>query len=530
MKINFSQHFQQLVDKYGDNEALVNVERNRRYSYKELHCLTNKIANVISQTLGLDAGDKFLNILDNDNMSLLHVMTIFKGRATGVFTNFRDGLSEHRWQVEFAKPKVVFIENSLLDSHYAMLEEQGVTVVCMDEPSEKWKQKLNDGLFYFWDLVDAASDESPNIELDDREHLVVIRFTGGTTGKGKPATYTLDNWLAIRESFYSMPDHAWDSQSRMLHLAPVSHASGLLVLPPFYKGACSVTLNEPDLVRYCQTIEKEKVTHSMLVPTILYRLLELIDTGRYDLSSLKTMFYGAAPMTAEKLKLLQEKIGNIFIQMYASTEHPAIAISLSKKDHQINNADDEKRLASIGQVLPGTEVMLMDEQGKPVVDGEIGELWLRSLATIQGYYLNPEKTADEFIDGFWKSGDMARKDERGFYYVVDRKKDMIISGGFNIYSNEVEASINSHESVLMSAVVGVPHAEWGEAVHAEVILREGKSLSDKELIDHVKEHLSRLKAPKTLKFVDQLPLSSVGKILRRKVREKYWVENDKNIG
>jgi len=532
MRINFSTHFQALSDQHGAREALVNTERNRRYTYKELHLLTNKIANMIRETLLLGVGDHFVTILDNDNMSLLHLPTIFKGAATGAFTNYRDSLEEHTWQVNYASPKVAFIETSLLESHYEMLRELGVTVVCMDPVPESFSKESREGLYYFWDLLENISDQNPNIEFDDREHTVLIRFTGGTTGKGKAAAYCFDNWLGVRDSFYALPDNAWSCDTRMLHIAPISHGSALLWLPGFYAGACNVTLNEPDLVRYCRTIEQERITNSMLVPTILYRLLELPEAQQSDFSSLKNMFYGAAPMSPAKLEQLHTKFGNIFIQVYASTEHVGIALSLSKAAHRINKPEDATRLAAAGQPTSGVEVVIMDDKGSPVTvgeDKEVGEIWLRSRSTIKGYYKNPEKTAEEFVDDYWKSGDMGYMDPQGFIYIVDRKKDMIISGGFNIYATEVEAVINGHDAILMSAVVGIPHEEWGEAVHAEVMLREGMLLEEQELIDFVKNKLGRYKAPKSVSIVAQLPTSAVGKVLRRSVRDKYWKGSARQI-
>ena len=172
----------------------------------------------------------------------------------------------------------------------------------------------------------------------------------------------------------------------------------------------------------------------------------------------------------------------------------------------------------------------MGDDGQPVAPGETGEIWLRSRAIALGYFGSPEQTASEFHDGFWQSGDLGRVDKQGFVYIVDRKKDMIISGGFNIYANEVEAVINSHEAVLMSAVVGIPHEEWGEAVHAEVMLKEGASVDPEALIQHARNALGGYKTPKTIDIVAELPVSAVGKVLRRKVREKYWSDQVKKVG
>jgi acyl-CoA synthetase (AMP-forming)/AMP-acid ligase II len=267
----------------------------------------------------------------------------------------------------------------------------------------------------------------------------------------------------------------------------------------------------------------------MMVPTLLYRLLELPDAHSSDLSTLQNMFYGAAPMSPSKLKKLQAQFGNIFIQVYGSTEHFCLALSLSKADHCVD-ARTESRLASAGRITAGVEVVVMDDEGKPIPKGQLGEFWLRSRGTCLGYLDSPEKTAEEFSRGYWKSGDLGYIDEQGFAFIVDRKKDMIISGGFNVYATEVEAVINSHEAILMSAVVGVPHEEWGEAVHAEVMLRQGRTLDHNELIAWVKNSLASYKTPKTITVVDQLPMSAVGKMLRKDVRHKYWQNTERQVG
>lgn len=525
MKINYSNHTQVLADRFGDAEALVNVERGRRYTFLQFHHLTNRVANMMKDRLALQRGDHYVCILKNDSLSLLHFPTIFKGAATCAYCNYRDSPAEHIRQVECIAPKVAFVENDLLNSHYPMLRERGITVVCMDPVDEP-----REGLLYFWDLVDAASERNPDIEIDDRDHIVLIRFTGGTTGKGKPAAYSVDNWLSAKDVLQYLPDCHWRRETRTLLMPPLSHGSALLVLPTLYAGGCTVTMNDPDLVKYCELIERERITMSQAVPTMLYRMLELLDVNNVNISSLQTIIYGAAPISPGKLKQLQLRFGPIFVQIYGSTEHCTAALVLDKTDHDLGRPGSEKRIGAAGRVVPGIEVRLVDMQGQPVGVGEVGELWLRSRSTIQGYYKEPEITAEEFENGCWKSGDLARRDEEGYVYIVDRRKDMIISGGFNVYAVEVEAAICSLEDVKMAAVVGIPHDEWGESVHAEVVIRDGASLSKEAIMQYVKEKLGSYKAPKSIEFVKELPLTPVGKLLRKEVREKYWLDHDRRIG
>ena len=196
MNVNFSVVSERLPDAYGEREALVNIERNRRYSFREFHLLTNRIVNMMRSKLDLHRGDYWVNIVDNDNASLLHFFTAMKGEAAACYTNYRGSLDNHTYQIDTVNAKVVFVEADLLESHYDMLRERQITIVAMDRPGSKFP-----GVHYFWDLMEGVEDNNPNVINDDREDLLVLRFTGGTTGRGKCAMYSADNWLACRGSF-----------------------------------------------------------------------------------------------------------------------------------------------------------------------------------------------------------------------------------------------------------------------------------------------------------------------------------------
>ena len=506
---------------WGSREALVNTERGRRYTYKELHLLTNKIANMIRDGFGLVRGDSYINILQNDNLSLLHVWTIFKGEASCGFTNYRDSVEEHAWQIDIVKPKLAFIENSVLPSHYEMLRERGISVVCMDPLDEAARQLEN--VYYFWDLVNAASDAETGVEHDMDEDVMQYRFTGGTTGRGKCAMYTIRNWEQNRANFLQIED-PMTAGLRFLHFGPLSHGAGMFLYPVLMLGGTMVTLNSAAPEHICAAVEAEKIEFATLVPTMLYRFLELEDFGKYDLSSLKTLYYGAAPMSPEKLLQLQKRLGNIFVQVYGSTEHLGLATTLSKASHKVDTDKDRERLGSVGTVTPGIELKIVDveDENVEVPIGEIGEIWMRSPAVIKGYLGSPAETEKEFIDGWWKSGDIGRMDEDGYVYILDRKKDVINSGGFNVYAAEVEAVLASHPAVLMSAVIGAPHDDWGETVVAEIQLKAGVKTEADEIIGFCKQRMAGYKVPKSVVFVDELPISPAHKVLRRKVREKYW--------
>ncbi|GMG95126.1 AMP-binding protein [Cupriavidus metallidurans] len=521
MKTNFSRLFGNLVLRFAEREALVNIERNRRYNYREFHSLTNRIVNMMRERLQLRRGDIYLCVLENDNMSLLHFWTALKGDAAAAYANFRDSFDEHRRQAEYIQPKVVFIETALLDRYYDTLRALGATVVCMDPPAAP-----REGLHDFWELMEGVGDHDPGVENDAEKDVLVYRFTGGTTGAGKCAQYTMDNWLACRDTMFVEPDQFQLPDTRMLHMAPISHGSGFGVLATLFRGGCTVTQNLPDLALMCRNIEAEKITMTLLLPTLIYRLLDMPEASNFDLSSLKTIAYGGAPMSPAKLRRAQERFGNIFIQFYGATESLQSVGILGKADHLTAS---EAQLGSAGRLQPNVEVRIVGQDGNDVEPGTVGEIWARSRGVISGYYKNPEATAAEFENGFWKSGDLGYIDQDGFVYLVDRKKDMIITGGFNVYAVEVEAALNAHPAVSNSAAVGVPHEEWGEAVHAEVQLRSGAQVSAEELIEFVKARVGRFKGPKSITFVEALPVSVVGKVLRRQVRDKYWVGKGRHV-
>lgn len=201
----------------------------------------------------------------------------------------------------------------------------------------------------------------------------------------------------------------------------------------FRRGA-TYTLNAADLAAWCQTVQAERITHSLLVPTLLYRLLEMNSTESFDLSSLRTLAYGAAPIAPAAVERLIQEFGQIFVQLYGSTEALMAVTALNKRHHDVTSESARRRLASAGRISPGVELVIADTNGMPMPTGATGEIWVRSRATISGYYRNPEGTAAEFTKGFWKSGDLGYVDDGGYLFIVDRKKDMIISGGFSIYT------------------------------------------------------------------------------------------------
>jgi acyl-CoA synthetase (AMP-forming)/AMP-acid ligase II len=451
---------------------------------------------------------------------------MLKSPLGAVWIDVRDSVREQISRIDYVKPKLVFLENSLLPTLYEHLRENRISVVAMDPP-----EKPRPGVHYFWNLVEQAAPEEIQEEFsadDPSEHISVLRFTGGTTGSAKCAQYTLSNlW-----TWGCNPAHYYEtfpfSHPRALFFSPLHHAaSGSVVIPVHLKGGSVVTLNSADPEEIGRVIETHKVDMIYAVPTVLYRILEMGLPHQYDLSSLKTIRYGGSPISPAKLEILLELFGQIFVQGYGSTEcWPSVTI-LGRKDHGTQTREQINRLLSVGRPMPGEEVIVCDKNGVAMPAGQRGEIWIRGANTISGYYRAPQLTKQNFSgNGFWRSGDMGYMDEDGYLYLVDRKQDMIITGGYNVYAIEVENCLNSHPAIQNSAVVGIPHDIWGEEVCAMVMLVQGSTTSPEDLIGHCKQHLARYKAPKKIEITNQLPLSPAGKVLRREVRRLFKESSD----
>jgi len=275
-------------------------------------------------------------------------------------------------------------------------------------------------------------------------------------------------------------------------------------------------------------IERDRVTATAVVPTIVYLLLDHPRRCTADLSSLKTMIYAGSPIAPERLREALATFGPIFVQTYAGTE-PGYVSCLRKEDHEVDTDAGLKRLASAGRPIPYVKVSIQDEHDQPLPVGEIGEICSKQLGQMLSY-VDTARTAEALRDGWVHTGDVGYLDEHGFLYIVDRKRDMVVSGGFNVFPRQVEDVLLGHPAVAQAAVIGVPHPKWGEAVHAVVVLRSGAEASDDELITAVKKELGSVSAPKTVVFVDGLPVNPAGKLDKKALRAPFWSGHERQVG
>ena len=370
----------------------------------------------------------------------------------------------------------------------------------------------------------------PNVPVD-MDDMVMLSATGGTTGMPKGVMNTHRS-LQTFCAHYTISCHYLAAEKIVnLAAAPMTHTAGILSLPATARGGTVVVVTKPDPAILLAAIPKYKVTEFFLPPTVIYRLLDIPDLKtKVDFSSLKYFMYGAAPMSVEKLKQAIDVIGPCMMGGYGQTEAPAAISYLPPDEHFVDGkVASDARLSSVGRPNPLISVEIMNEANIILAQGETGEICVRGDLVMKGYYKAPDKTAETIIDGWLHTGDVGHIDGEGYLHITDRKKDMIISGGFNVYPSEVEQVLWSHPAVQDCAVIGVPDEKWGEAVKAVVELNKGQSATAEELIALCKEKLGSVKAPKSIDFIEALPRSPVGKVLKKDLRQQYWTSSDRKI-
>lgn len=375
-------------------------------------------------------------------------------------------------------------------------------------------------------------DEHP-LEIRDQLHLkpcydpeaiLALIYTSGTTGRPKGVMVTHGNVLAdIHNCNYWM---RYREGGVYLHAAPIFHIADFptMVAAPAF-GACQVTIPKFNPQNFCEIVERERVSHTVLVPTMINLLTQSPEAKRYDLSSLEVLAYGGSPMPPELIERTRALLPNLqLVQVYGLSE-TGFLTGLQNQEHT------EGRLLSCGRPSPGIDVQVVDTAGKPVEAGQSGELVARGANVMRGYWSNPEETALAFRDGMFRTGDVGYQDPDGYFYILDRLKDMIVTGGENVYSGEVEAVIYRHPAVHEVAVFGIPDPQWGELVMACVVLKPPKAVSANELIAHCRQSLANYKIPRRVEFSEtELPKSGSGKILKRTLRERFWAHQERAVG
>lgn len=371
-------------------------------------------------------------------------------------------------------------------------------------------------------LVEANGSHRPT-DFSKAADIATLNYTGGTTGKPKGVVKT--SAANALMALTVMAEFELPRRPKFLAVAPISHVTGTNVLPVLYKGGTVHLLDRFDPQRVLATIARERINFALLVPTMIYVLLDQPDLASYDLSSLELLLYGASPMSPTRLEEALQRIGPVFSQLYGQSECYPIA-ALPKSDHDPSRPH---LLAACGFASAACELALLDNDLKKVALGEVGEICVRGGLVMSGYWNQSELSAEALEGGWLHTGDLARCDEEGRMYIVDRKKDMVVTGGFNVYPREVEDVLSSHSAVLRTAVIGVPDEKWGESVKALVVLRPGEHVAPESLMAWVKERKGALHTPKLIEFVDKLPETPLGKVDKKLLRTQHWTDNSRNV-
>ena len=493
----------------------------RRVTFKELDDLVKKIANGLL-SLGLKKGDR-VSILSQNSIEFLALF--FACGQAGLVAhalNWRLAKTEIAKILENGEPKVFICEGQYKNIKSEL--EKEINFI------DHWMEYGNDSDNSFEKLIDSSSSEEVKqaYEIGDDDSFFIL-YTGGTTGESKGALHThksayfgmLNQTVAER----IVPSDVYMLTGQMFHI-PV------LLAMNYTAHGCPIVLMNFDAKLALDLIQQEKVSGFLGITTMLNWMMAVDGFDKYDLNSLRCVQYGGGPMPSRVIRETLDKLPCQIIQGYGQTEGTTMTF-LSQEDHikAVIEGINEERLKSCGREGFVTSVRVVDPDGNPVPnDGETpGEIIVRSDANMVGYFRRPDLTEKTIRDGWMWTGDIATWDQDNYIFIKDRAKDMIISGGENIYSVQVEEAICKHEAVLETAVIGIPDDEWGESVKAYVVLKPNMNASEDDIINTAKKHLASYQKPKSVKFIDELPKAPTGKILKRNLRDPYWKDSEKKV-
>ncbi|MFH0941508.1 MAG: long-chain-fatty-acid--CoA ligase [Chloroflexota bacterium] len=503
---------------YPDKVAIVSPETNRRCTYQEFNQRTNRLCNAMLG-LGLKKGDR-LAVLATDIPEYLEIASASKAGFVYVPLNWRLKPAELVYILSDSGARAVFVEERFFDAIRAVKDQVPALKYCFALDG-----KPPDMLAY--DELMKASPDDPGVDVVQNDLLAIV-YTSGTTGLPKGVIKKHRDVVRFTRLVNAGQVR---NDSRCLGMWPLFHVALLHANFVFIKcGATQYLLQRFDVEKVLKLIHQEKISHLAGAPTMLIRLTEHPDRPKYDTTSLHSIAYAGSPMPVEAIRRGIEAFGPVFHQGFGMTEGTGQTV-LRREEHLLAITDPtrEKILGSVGKPLPGCRMRIVDDDDKDVPPGEAGEIVFRSDAIIEGYWNKPEETAELLRGGWLHTGDIGKLDADGYLYIVDRKKDLIISGGENIASKEVETVIYGHPAVLECAVIGVPSEAWGEDVKAIVALKEGMSATPEEIIKFSSERLGGFKKPKSVEIWDELPKNPIGKILKREMREKYWAGREKRV-
>ena len=510
--MRMADYFDATAQRLPRNQAFIDDER--RVDYAEAQKFVHAVAHAIARDTDLPPGSHIG--IYSPNLATVSMLQLGINRAdrAWVLVHTRNAPETNAQVLAFADTRLIFFHSAYEPAIAAIRPAlpPATKFVCMDKASA------------LGPALDAWLDgcwQPFEVRHEDPLATAFISPTGGTTGPHKTVVHTHRSIeisaIGVNDTMSVTPD------SRQLIIAPLTHAAGFFALSFLLRGATNVILPGFDLDRVLQTIEAERITHTYFPPTAIYAMLAHPKLRTTNLSSLRCIVVGGAPVVPTKFKEAVAAFGPVLFEMYGQTETLA-PITLKRPEDCIraDGSFDEDVLRSAGRAAPYARIEIMDPDGRILPPGQAGEIVVMSSMTMRGYYKMPQETEESARQGWHHTTDIGIRDERGFITIVDRLKDMIISGGFNIYPSEIEAVIGELAAVQECSVVGVPDEKWGESVKAVIQLKPGLELSEAEVVEHCKAKLGSLKVPRSVEFWPELPKSPVGKVLKREIRKKYW--------
>ena len=506
---------------WGDKVAAIDGDTRRTYA--EFGARVDRLANAL-RDLGLARGDRVGILMLNTYryLELYYAVNIAGGVVVPL--NHRLAVPELAFILDDCACTMLFITREFVGQAEQLRGQCPAlvaTILAEDEPAPA-------GLLAYEALLAAANPTRPQVALAETD-LAGIFYTGGTTGRPKGAMLSQRN--LVDNAYRMIMEVGYRDDDVYLHAAPMFHlADGASTFAITYVGGTHAHIRAFQPQAVLETIARDRVTSAVLVPTMITALLNHPAIGQHDLASLRRLGYGASPIATGTLRLAMELLPCQFFQAYGMTEAAPILTVLPPADHRLEGSQRAlRRLASAGRASIGIELRVVDDEDRDVPTNAIGEVIARGANIMVGYWNRPQETAEALRDGWYHSGDLAMLDEDGYLSIVDRKKDMIVTGGENVYSVEVENALYSHPAVLECAVIGVPDARWGEAVLAVVVRKPGQDATETDLIAHCHTRIAGYKAPKSVAFTDLLPKSGAGKILKRELREQHWAGEERRV-
>ncbi len=507
---------------YADDVAI--KYQDRAVTYRDLQANAYRLANAF-EGLGLKKGDRVAFLMVNCPEYIFAEYALAKIGAARVPLAVLLHSNDHVYMMNHSESTALIYHERLTARVQEMipdLETVKYFICAGDDPA-----RVPEGHLHLQTMMAESPPRAPQVQVDQND-LCGLYYTGGTTGRPKGVMLPHRAW--VNSILLEMLELGIERDEVFAYLTPLTHAAGVLLLPVLLRRGTCVIFDKFDPKQFLQATAKEKITSGFFVPTMIYLLLDYPDLKNYDVRTLRNIIYGAAPIGAERLKQALNTFGPIFTQLYGQTEAPMMISVLSKDEHLVAGPERQKRiLTSCGKPTATTKVRLVDLDGKDVPLGEIGEIIAQPINVMDGYFKNEEATARTLQNGWLHTGDLARMDEYGYLYIVDRSKDMIVSGGYNVYPREVEDALFEHPAVKGAAVVGVPDPKWGEAVKAIVVRHPDQNVTEVELIEFVKARKGSLVAPKSVEFWDEIPLTNLGKLDKKKIRERFWQGYERRV-